>query len=185
MITPMWRRSLQILIRLFTLLSLLLFIATLVLWLRSYWREDVAKTGGPWSMESSLGSITICHNKDLFPAGPVWTSRAITPTWDAVRQRGLGFHYQTVKAEIATHRMRDTGIEKHYWRLYHTLAIPYWALTLLFAGLPALWLFQHRRRPQPGLCPTCHYDLRAHTPGQKCPECGTRIQSPPLTPPSS
>ena len=26
-----------------------------------------------------------------------------------------------------------------------------------------------------GLCPTCSYDLRAHAPGQRCPECGTLI----------
>ena len=26
-----------------------------------------------------------------------------------------------------------------------------------------------------GLCPTCSYDLRAHAPGDKCPECGTFI----------
>jgi hypothetical protein len=30
-------------------------------------------------------------------------------------------------------------------------------------------------RSAPGKCPTCDYDLRAHQPGQKCPECGTPI----------
>jgi len=27
----------------------------------------------------------------------------------------------------------------------------------------------------PTPCPNCRYDLRAHTPGDKCPECGTTI----------
>ena len=31
------------------------------------------------------------------------------------------------------------------------------------------------------LCPTCSYDLRAHAPGQACPECGTPRPLPPAT----
>ena len=40
---------------------------------------------------------------------------------------------------------------------------------------------RHRYRVRHGLCPTCSYDLRAHKPGDKCPECGTSIavSSPP------
>jgi hypothetical protein len=49
------------------------------------------------------------------------------------------------------------------------LALP----ALLFAILPAIWLYRrHRARicSRIGHCPSCGYDLRA-TPG-KCPECG-------------
>ena len=28
-------------------------------------------------------------------------------------------------------------------------------------------------REERGLCPSCGYDLRAHAPGERCPECGT------------
>jgi hypothetical protein len=40
---------------------------------------------------------------------------------------------------------------------------------------------RHRRKG--GLCPICSYDLRAHRPGQRCPECGTLIA--PLSPSTS
>jgi hypothetical protein len=33
----------------------------------------------------------------------------------------------------------------------------------------------YRHRHTPGLCPTCSYDLRAHSAGSRCPECGTPI----------
>ena len=54
--------------------------------------------------------------------------------------------------------------------------IPYWFLSLTFAVPPSLWLRARRRNwrrmrsERAGLCPTCHYDLRA-TP-DRCPECG-------------
>jgi len=53
------------------------------------------------------------------------------------------------------------------------LALPWWALVIAFAVLPALAVRRRvrDRRRQPGRCPACGYDLRA-TP-ERCPECGT------------
>ena len=54
------------------------------------------------------------------------------------------------------------------------LAIPNWFLALLTA-IPALLLLRPKRRKRPGLCPKCHYDLRASK--TRCPECGTLISA--------
>jgi predicted amidophosphoribosyltransferase len=52
-------------------------------------------------------------------------------------------------------------------------------IPLLTALLPLLWsAMQFRlRRPPPGLCTDCGYNLTANTSGV-CPECGSAISSP-------
>ena len=58
------------------------------------------------------------------------------------------------------------------------VGIPLWFPTLLFLILPAVWLRRfrsERRKRREGLCRSCGYDLRAHSPGQLCPECGTTV----------
>jgi hypothetical protein len=65
------------------------------------------------------------------------------------------------------------------WLLTLLSAIPlalYLLSTLLFVTLPRQRAAARFRR---GLCPTCGYDLRAHTPGQSCPECATPIEPKP------
>lgn len=58
------------------------------------------------------------------------------------------------------------------------LAIRYWILMVLFGAMPlfklTLWIIR-RRKPKPGYCAKCGYDLRVHAVGQKCPECGKEI----------
>jgi hypothetical protein len=53
------------------------------------------------------------------------------------------------------------------------VVIPYWAIWLATSIFPSAWLLSdraRRRRLRRGLCGVCGYDLRA-SPGQ-CPECG-------------
>ncbi len=62
----------------------------------------------------------------------------------------------------------------------HTIGatIPYYALISVPALVVMLHLLSLRRaakRRTNGLCPICRYNLRAHHPGDKCPECGTAI----------
>ena len=55
-------------------------------------------------------------------------------------------------------------------------------LSLLAAIAPLTWVAMfvrgkriQRHRRDRGLCLHCAYDLRAHAPGQLCPECGTPV----------
>ena len=57
--------------------------------------------------------------------------------------------------------------------VHRAAAIPFYALFLLSAVLPIMWIRRRRRAAvvkAAGLCPSCGYDLRA-TP-DRCPECG-------------
>src|SRR5262245_46848690 len=48
---------------------------------------------------------------------------------------------------------------------------PIWLLFLVTAIIPAWWMFLRIRHKHPaGLCPNYSYDLRAHEPGDNCPE---------------
>jgi len=67
-----------------------------------------------------------------------------------------------------------------------TLFIPHWILVILLLihpvrwfGRTKIWLTRARQRSHEwslaGLCTGCGYDLRAHQPGAKCPECGKPV----------
>jgi hypothetical protein len=58
------------------------------------------------------------------------------------------------------------------------LQMTYWsAIAPLILGALTCWriLLRFRKKARGSLCAKCGYDLRAHKPGQKCPECGTEI----------
>jgi hypothetical protein len=65
------------------------------------------------------------------------------------------------------------------WMRATGLIVPLWPISLV-AGFFCLRIAQRAWLSQknPALCPTCRYDLRAHAPGQSCPECGTSIPPP-------
>ena len=65
-----------------------------------------------------------------------------------------------------------------FFTSYVYLCIPFSYLALLFAILPTLAFFSIRRRrklARIGHCPKCGYNLHAHPPGARCPECGTPV----------
>lgn len=58
------------------------------------------------------------------------------------------------------------------------VVVPFWLILLLTAVLPTAWLgrrLRSRARRRKGQSPACGYDLRANS--DRCPECGTPMMS--------
>jgi hypothetical protein len=107
------------------------------------------------------------HDRVLYPQAMTFT--AILPNY-------WGFSYHAPRYDtlgIAGGPDRFLG--------WHTLIFPAWILVPVLLLPPARWLFlffgpwRRQRRARANGCPICAYDLRMHTPGQKCPECGTLV----------
>jgi hypothetical protein len=154
-----------------TVVSLLLCVATLALWVRSYSYEDQVRFHS-WSGLSSRGTLVVWWTNMYEGSIYLWTG----PLTDGQSLVDLLWAQSTYRPRYraawfeAAHNFSGTlPVEQR-------LAImPHWFLALLFAILPALHLralIRSRRLRRIGHCPRCGYDLRA-TP-QRCPECGTR-----------
>ena len=175
------RRVLRIVVKAAAALWVLLLVASLVLWVRSYFvgthirhmGEDVIPSTSYfiWSVAGrlSLGRYEQTSRDPAIGGGRYppgfsferWDSRADPLRWPpGVAVNTLGFG--------AGHARRAEGED-------YTLVVPYYAITLalLAPGLVwvGFWALQRRRRLGRGLCPICGYDLR-ESPGC-CPECGT------------
>jgi 4-amino-4-deoxy-L-arabinose transferase-like glycosyltransferase len=147
--------------KLFTILaalSLLLFVATTALWVRSYWVCDnwIRYSTDIVRIATSRGQIGI-HRNDQ------WGGPPPPAQWEHFRRRhSYGGPMFATYASV-------TPMGKPIRLVY----FPLWLPTIVFVIAPTLWLVPHRRRAKRlrlGLCPTCGYDLRA-TP-ERCPECG-------------
>ena len=176
------------LLNLLTGLSLLLCMASLFLWdlshssYRGFYHVD-RTVGGGWT--ATQRGCDLYRGALRFGRLRRWNRVAVTPqhrqtTWHyrvgevfdaATAPRGrAGFTFQTVSDPTGAR----TGIAVQGW----VLGVPFWAITLATALLPATRVLQWPRtrrrqnRIARGLCPNCSYDLRA-TP-DKCPECGEK-----------
>ena len=172
-----------------TILSLLLCLATLGLWVRSYWGQDYLRyERAMFDAKWILGACHNCGEMQLYvqqgraDAANGWSQSTYGPEtttdWALVSQRVvwfLGFGY--LRARSTDHQM-------------YAIVFPHWFLALLFAVLPAVRLraiLRARRRYAAGHCPACGYDLRVQlalsersesngraTP-ERCPECGREV----------
>jgi hypothetical protein len=167
-----------------TLLSLVFFLASVALWIRSYWVRDIVsfgRQGGNCHLVQSILGRThwltnldggcsggFSHRDDRLSSQAIWnggmSSYPITVEWHG------GFVWQTYSR---THFTIMSATVPPLTTRHRLVVIPYWAITAV-PGLPLVaWTTRRllRRGRQPGRCPVCGYDLRA-TP-QRCPECGT------------
>jgi hypothetical protein len=148
------------LLNLVTVLSLLLCVAVCALWVRSYWRNDVAAyEPSPREFWSASSRPSVVHLGHMHIKGREADDVAgSNPGWQF-----LGFAWAS-----GSHGGRY-GV-----RHLQVLVVPYWSLALATALMPVGRLyarFRSRRGLGPGHCRNCGYDLRA-TP-DRCPECGT------------
>lgn len=163
-----------------TVLSVSCFVLTVLFWIRSVtigdmltWRRsprqmDVCSLNGV--LQIDWGEIV-----SRFPAAEGWTGtfwpfhrtvHQITADRSLWSGTWLGFRYEQIHRHAPPLSVDEEEV-----------CFPYWFLALATGILP-FWQalkFRRRRAMGPGICPACHYDLRAHRPGDKCPECGTPI----------
>jgi hypothetical protein len=184
-------RRLRIILIAATLFSLLLCLATLALWIRSYWRHDVRLTKfGPTqrSVELVRGALHVYRidTAYAYPAadqGVHWYSAPVFPT-DTIdgRYQARARAWQLAGFAVIEGDAREGMIYAGEPPIpYRAVVIPLWAIATPFAalaGFGAMRLRARRSRARQGLCPTCGYDCRA-TP-DRCPECGAnKGDSPP------
>jgi hypothetical protein len=162
-----------------SVLSLLLCLATIGLWVRSYKYSDtlyyMRSVFRIWAIQSLRGQIAVGTNF-LIPSDPR-SERIGLDVEDArqcstVQEHSHGFRYIAPVGWLCGFGFAFVNL--HNRIVYHAVGIPHWFLAVLLAVLPALYLrtiLRSRKRDRKGLCPVCGYDLRA-TP-DRCPECGT------------
>jgi hypothetical protein len=159
--------------------SLLLCIATLALWVRSYWVGYSVE----WGNGVDTGYGWTLHRHDIgISQGVVYYTHS----------RPFIVSFNSLGPSQSTHSVfLGFLIARGYWPLvpdgdhsaFRTVAgFPIWLPAFLTSLLPARWMFhllKNRQRTSSQRCRTCGYDLRA-TP-DRCPECGAAPARPPAT----
>jgi hypothetical protein len=156
-------------------MSLLMFIATVALWVRSYWRADVLiqnwlDTQGvshTTYVGSSVGYFGVTHfDMSGTPHPPPATAMIRPWSWHV---QAPAFPWKSAN------RWERDYIHAVFSSANRTLRLPQWSFVVFFGLLPT-WravsiVGRRARRCRIARCRICGYDLRA-TP-DRCPECGT------------
>jgi hypothetical protein len=150
--------------------SAMLLVVTSVLWIRSYWNEDVVSI-------SSGRQLLVCES-DSGTTAFVWDTGFPHPQPVLVtRPAGSGrLWLRSYVNEEGWHGIENNIQWRHVYETTVTFRVAilrsaYLAMvTSLLPAIKALAFVFRRRKNVRGCCSTCGYDLRA-TPNL-CPECG-------------
>jgi hypothetical protein len=143
-----------------SVLSLILCLATVGLWVRSYRLHEV------WGRASQTG-----------PATFLVTGRGTLELYlSAIGSQPAGWYHLSrsvfAPARPLFQASRFTNVDA---RTTWYIRFPVWLPALLFALAPAWWVVgpwrRRSKRRKLGLCLNCGYDLRASP--DRCPECGS------------
>ena len=114
--------------------------------------------------QGSPDEVSLAQSLYRLPAASGWScGRCRFPQNDMLLY-ALGVYMPDVKGHL----------DPRYWAHSIGVLMPFW-LPALVIGLPTAWLiYRDSRRPRPGCCRHCGYDLTANLSGI-CPECGKPI----------
>jgi len=160
------------------LLSLLLCVAAVVLWVRSYRvSESIAATAmnRTFYAGSESGWVIAYTQPQNTLEEPFWyLSRdpADRVLHELVQAEDYLFRADPMNCwAFGPHLGFFLGIERV--RRVVMVSLPYPFVLIVLSALPVVYI-RHRRMGSFGHCPTCSYNLTGNTSGV-CPECGTAI----------
>jgi len=168
--------------------SLLLFVATAAVWVRSHWVTDVFTYAWPLPPDSQLNPRRELIAVTILPGSLGLVDDDFSGDYITMAIASLGFahqstYWQKVSCPGPTNFWNRMGFGAGRYPTVNGsggnsgkihsqyLAVPFWFGLLLTSILPLRRFYVFRRdRRIPGFCDQCGYDLRA-TP-DRCPECG-------------
>jgi hypothetical protein len=167
------------LFNLLTALSLLLCVAAVALWVRSYWVADQVRRG---RMQSPTTIVwwQVYSDGGAFGAGRTMLTFGGGMSSDMIADWSRGVRIQWNQSDPSARLSSNLIAEWFEGSFTDTrrvddvyLQIPYWmaiAATVAIPGARFARAARRQRRQKANYCPSCGYDLRA-SPG-RCPECG-------------